>query len=196
MEKEKLDPLDRTLEDMRGSIDRSVAAGFAAPHEIVDNAVALREDELDPAFIRPLAESFIREALAAHQEAQAGWPAATDCDWVDQAFDYLEQKGIVCRQNFSCCGTCGAGEIWDEMNQAQQEGVIRGYAFYHMQDTESAADGYGLYLSYGAVEEGEAAALEIGNETQKALELHDLKTHWEGSWSTRIAVQLDWKRRR
>jgi hypothetical protein len=64
-----------------------------------------------------------------------------------------------------------------------------------MQDTESAANGYGLYLNYGAVEEGEEPALSVGNEIIDALQRHGLKTEWDGNWSNRIGVNLDWKRR-
>jgi hypothetical protein len=64
-----------------------------------------------------------------------------------------------------------------------------------MQDTQSAAEGYGLYLSYGGVEAGEEPALRVGNELIDALQRHGLKTEWDGNWSKRIAVKLDWKRR-
>jgi len=64
-----------------------------------------------------------------------------------------------------------------------------------MQDTEGAADGYGLYLNYGATEEGEQPALRIGNEIIDALQRHGLKTDWDGTWSKRIGIKIDWKRR-
>ena len=136
-------------------------------------------------------------ALAAHAKAEASWPQFTHCDRLDAAFAALERKGIVARQNFSCCGTCGSTEIWDEMDGARDAGMpVRGYAFYHMQDTERAVDGDGLYLNYGAVEDGEAAALAIGRAIVEGIEAHGLRTDWNGKWSQRIGVSLDWKRRR
>ena len=65
-----------------------------------------------------------------------------------------------------------------------------------MQDTWSAADGYKLYLSYGATEEGELAALQVANEVIDALQRFGLRTEWDGSWSKRIAICLNWQRRR
>lgn len=56
-------------------------------------------------------------------------------------------------------------------------------------------EGYGLYLNYGAVEEGEAAALGVANEIVAKLEQHSLRVSWDGRWSRRIRVSLDWKRR-
>ena len=64
-----------------------------------------------------------------------------------------------------------------------------------MQDTESAAEEHGLYLSYGAVDPGEGLALRIANEIIDALARHGLKTEWDGSWQTRVHVSLVWKRR-
>lgn len=128
---------------------------------------------------------------------QASWPTPTDCDRLDAAFAALEQGGIVCRQHFSCCGTCGAAEIWDEIDTARGAGLdVRGYAFYHVQDTEAAVEGYGLYLNYGAVEDDEAPALAIAHEIVTTLEQHGLRVHWDGQWSRRISISLDWKRRR
>ena len=64
------------------------------------------------------------------------------------------------------------------------------------EDTESAADGHGLYLKYGSVESGEAALVQVGRTVVEALERHALSTSWNGRGDTAIHVQLDWKRRR
>ena len=129
--------------------------------------------------------------------AEREWTEATDCDRLDDAFAALEASGVIARQNFTCCGTCGSTEIWDEIGSAEAAGLpAHGYAFFHMQDTESAAEGYGLYLNYGACTEGEAAALAIGHEIVEQLEAHGLRTEWNGDWGTRIHVALDWKKRR
>ncbi|MBL7373657.1 hypothetical protein INQ23_30515, partial [Escherichia coli] len=61
---------------------------------------------------------------------------------------------------------------------------------------ESAVDGGGLYLNYGACDEGEDAALAVARDIVAELEAHGLETRWDGSWDQRIGVALDWKRRR
>lgn len=87
-------------------------------------------------------------------------------------------------------------EIWGEMAEAQTLGVaVRGYAFYHLQDTEAAVEEHRLCLGYGALLEGEAAALAVGHEIVEALNEAGLATEWNGEWSRRIEVMLDWKRR-
>lgn len=185
------------LDELHGYIRRAIAAGFEAPAAVIESAVEYLSDEADPAILRPHAQRLVGEILAAHLAEQATWPMITDCDRLDAAFAALEAGGIVCRQNFSCCGTCGAYEIWDEAAAFEAAGTpVRGYAFYHVQDTDSAVEGYGLYLSYGAAEEGEAAALAIAGEVVAALQQHDLRVDWNGQWSRRLGVSLDWKRRR
>src|SRR6266540_396816 len=156
--------LPALLDAMHSSIRRDIAAGFETPDEIVDSVVDLFSDEADVAILRPHARRMVREILDAHLREQASWSTPTDCDRLDAVFAALQQAGIVCRQHFSCCGTCGAYEIWEEMDTARDAGLdVRGYAFYHVQDTESAVEGYGLYLNYGAVEDGEAAALAVAH---------------------------------
>ena len=82
------------------------------------------------------------------------------------------------------------------MEQARTSGLnVRGYTFYHEQDTEAAVDGRGIYLYYGAVEDGEERALGIAREIQETLRCHGFATDWDGTFSKRIGVRMDWKRR-
>lgn len=185
------------LDDIHGYVRSQVDAGFADADTIITITLDVYESEADPALLLPHVQRFVHEVIAAQREEQANWPAVTDCDKLDAAFTALEAAGIVCRQHFSCCGTCGSAEIWDEIALVEEAGQsARGYAFYHVQDTESAVAGYGLYLNYGAVEDGEAAALGVAHEIVAALNQHGLQTHWDGRWSRRIGVTLDWKRRK
>jgi hypothetical protein len=182
---------------LRDSIRSDVASGFYDEDAILTQAIESHSDEIEPAILRREAQRLLREALVDHDAVQRDWPARTDCDRLDDAFAALEATGIISRQHFSCCGTCGSSEIWDEVDAVHKAGgPTRGYAFYHMQDTERATEGDGLYLNYGACEEGEDAALAVGRDIVAQLEAHGLRTNWDGSWSQRIGVSLDWKRRR
>jgi hypothetical protein len=194
-------PYERTeadaLADLERFIETLVAAGFDTPEEILQAASDYLADDLDQRRIDLESGPMLERALAAHAAAEAGWPALTDCDRLDAAFAALERQGVIARQNFSCCGNCGSSEIWDEIEAAREAGdLAHGYAFYHIQDTEGAAEGGGLYLNYGAVEEGEPAALSVAHEIVDALKAKGLQTDWDGSWDRRIGVTLDWKRRR
>jgi hypothetical protein len=190
-------PLQQTFKEMSRSIEARVAAGFSTPDQVLESAVEVYSDEQPPTVLRPAARWYLDQALAKHAAAQRAWPAVTDCDRLDSAFADLEQRGIVARQNFSDCGTCGVAEIADEIAAARKGGrKVQGYVFYHEQDTESAVEGHGLHLNYGSVEEGENAAVKIADEVVKALKDRGLQPSWDGTWRTRIRVALDWKRRR
>lgn len=97
--------LQQTIDDMRSYIRRKTATGFARPEEIQDSAVEVFADDQGPEVLRPIAKRLTREAVKAQLAAQAEWPAVTDCDLLDRAFGEVERTGIVCRQDFTCCGT-------------------------------------------------------------------------------------------
>lgn len=185
------------LDELHGYLRRHIAAGYLDPADIAHFAAGAFADEVDPAVLRHHIQRFSREILADQIAEQRAWPAVTDCERLDAAFAALEREGVVCRQNFSCCGACGAAEIWGEMAAVEESGaVVRGYTFFHMQDTEDAVAGEGLYLSYGAVAEGAAAAEAIGHAVVAALEAKGLDPAWDGQWTRRIYVPLEWRRRR
>ncbi len=185
------------LDEMHGSIRRDVAAGFRSPDDIVAGVVELFDDGADPAVLDVAVRRMVRDIVEMHLAEQATWPDVTDCERLDAAFARLDQAGIVCRQNVSCCGRCGAVEIWGEIGEARQAGRdVRGYAFYHVQDTDRALDGDGLYLAFGSLAETEDTALAVAREITDVLEQHGLRTDWNGCWERRIGVSLDWKRRR
>lgn len=184
-------------DEMRACVEREVRGGYSDREGAIRYGVEMFIDEADAGVLQPMAERLVDEALAAHQSESATWPEVTDYDRLAAAFAALERNGVVARENFTCCGTCGAAEIWDEIATADAKGgASRGYAFFHMQDTENAVDGGGLYLNYGACAEGEPAALAVAREIVAAIEHAGLTAHWNGSYQQRIGVALDWKRRR
>jgi|SRR5687768_3395559 hypothetical protein len=189
--------LEETISKMRDYIRREVAGGFSSTDDICRIAVEIYSDKHDPSVLLPHARTLVQEIIDAQLSKQANWEKTTDCDRLDQAFRDLESQGIISRQNYSCCGTCGSGEIWDEMVALQSEGKnIRGYTFYHEQDTQHAVDGEGLYLNYGSIEENVPAQIDIGHEIVRILNQHDLATDWNGDLQYRIFVNLNWQRRR
>jgi hypothetical protein len=188
---------DALRDEMRTFIRGRVRGGFTPSDQIAAGAVDTFSDQADPDELEPVAARITQEEVAAHLRDQENWPAATDCDRLDDAFAELTEGGIVCRQDFTCCSTCGHSEIGGEMAIERQAGRrVRGYAFYHMQDTDRAVAGCGIYLKYGAVEQGDAAGQQIGREIEAALGRHGLKTSWNGRLDTSILVEVDWKRRR
>jgi hypothetical protein len=186
------------FDDLHEFIRVQIEAGYASVPEVVDDAVEVFTDATnDPAALRVAATALAERALAAQVSAQDSWPETTDCDRLDAAFVELGTIGIVARQHFSCCGTCGASEIHDELEQAEKAGLpVRGFTFFHVQDTEHAVGGEWLYLSYGSADRDQVASVAIGHEVVSMLTRHGLAPAWNGKHAHRIALPLTWQRRR
>ena len=174
-----------------------VLGGFVKLDEIEPNALEAVSGDYDSEELRPHAQRVLEEVVAEQRVREAQWPAVTDWDRFDAAFGALEEAGVVCRHNFSCCGTCAAGEIWDEIEAERDKGrEVIGCAHYNVQDTESAVEGQGVYLSYGSVLEGERASVAIGHDIAKAMQDQGLVVTWDGTLGRRIHVGMEWRRRR
>lgn len=185
--------VDERLLKVRNYAQKLVRAGFKSREDIIWR-VEIYAGDTSPDLLELPLTRMIDSLLQAHYEEQKIW-GETDCERLDRAFAALEERGIVARQDFSCCGNCGHYEIWAEMDEDS-----RGYTFYHMQDTESAAAGHGLYLAYGANvenDEDNQAIIKIAWEIVAVLREHGLTVDWNGSPYRRILIDnLDWKRRR
>ncbi|MCL8010409.1 hypothetical protein [Streptomyces sp. AS02] len=126
-------------------------------------------------------------------DQQEGWSAPTDPDRLTTAFAALDRAGIVARENFTCCRSCGMSEIGAE---AADHGSARGFVFFHAQCTSSAADGHGLTLYYGGFDGSEETTGGVGHEVVAALGAAGLPTDWDGSPAQAITVTpLDWRKR-
>jgi hypothetical protein len=185
------------LGQLRDYIVREVRGGFTPVDEIPKFAIEYLADEVEESVLRPYADSYTAEALVALSDEQKAWPARTDCDRLDAAFARLDAVDILARQDFSCCQNCGHGEMWALVEEAVAEGrSIRGYAFYHQQDTEHAVEGDGLWLAWGEVDSEELDLGTVGREVVAALRGEGLGVTWDGNAETRISVSMEWKRRR
>ena len=177
-----------------------VRGGYEPIDEIEDILLDLTE-EFDSRISERDRQSEIRSAVIQEIEAlrseQAEWSVLTDFDRLELAFDMLEDKDIVARQNFTCCGSCGATEIGIEIEEFEAYGrPARGYVVFHQQDTESAIETGHLYLSYGASRNtADGVILEVGQEIVDTLKSVGLKVHWDGKLEHRIGVSLAWQRR-
>jgi hypothetical protein len=185
-------------------LNRRAAEGYETDAAIVESVIECLVESRGrggdvPGRVRRLAA----EVFDARSAVERTWPVPTACDRLDRAFASLERAGIVARQHFSCCGTCGAAEISDEIEAARARRPVRGYTFFHVQDTESAVAGDGLHLAYGAAsadgiteEQWNRAAIAVGHEVVAALRAEGLDASWSGDLDERIHVPLEWRRRR
>jgi hypothetical protein len=182
-------------EEVREMARARVREGFAGPGEIVERIADILADEHEVDALEEAVAAAVDQAIAEHLRDQASWPLPTDCDRLDRAFDCLEESGILARQNYWCCQTCGSAAIHDELDKAGE--TARGYVYYHEQDTEGAAEGGSLYLAYGAA--GQATQEEmvaIADEIAASIREVGLGVAWNRDVNRRMLVELEWRRRR
>ncbi|MEM9952075.1 MAG: hypothetical protein AAF846_10765 [Chloroflexota bacterium] len=186
-----------TINELRDVIDLDVKAGYDSREQIIANAIDMLMGEYSHEWLEEQATQLTDDALRLHMEDQVLWKHSTDCDKLDEAFAELDRHGIVARQHFTCCQTCGHSEISDEIKATQQYRPVRGYVFFHWQDTESAVQSEYLYLAYGAVNGKESASEWVASEVVAALQRAGLEAEWNGSVRSRICIRnLVWQRRR
>ncbi len=192
------------LSELAERIRAGLAEGFDGPEVVLELAIeSVSTDDDDPG-IRDAARSVLAQVMEERQREQQDWPAITDCDRLDAAFEELNATGIAARHHWTCCGTCGVGQMQDELERLSEssEGpLVRGYAFYDQQGTEFAASDGLLYLNFGSAgefasdAEYEARSVEIAIEVRDVLESHGLAVTWDGTYGQRPAVTMVWQRR-
>lgn len=196
VETEDAVPSEEMVEDVWVALRQEAKIGFLSDDEIVMAVVETLSSEYPEDELRSVARRMLPEVVEALVKEQASWPDVTDCDRLDAAFTELNEAGIVCRQHFTCCSTCGHSEIWSEVDAERESGLdVRGYAFYHAQGTDTAIEGGGLWVGHDSVLDDEDASVRIGTEIVDCLRRHGLDVRWSGSADRCIEVKMDWKRR-
>ncbi|MFF5492815.1 DUF6891 domain-containing protein [Streptomyces aquilus] len=139
---------------------------------------------------KPQAQRLVDRLWLERVAEQEAWEGVTDPERLTRAFEALEAAGITARENFTCCRSCGTGEIGAEREDA------RGYVFFHQQVTEQAAEGHGLALHYGGFDGSDETTIAVGQEVVAALTTVGLSTQWDGDPGRAIDVgPLDWRKR-
>jgi Domain of unknown function (DUF6891) len=170
--------------------------GFLSQDEVLNLAADALEDEFPGSIAIGSLEASLQRAVRQLDTEQASWPPETDNDRLTGVFAKLDAAGIVAAENFSCCNNCGHGEMLGELELERLERSVRGYAFYHAQDTERAAQGGGLYIRFGADSEDEERNAMVGREIVSALVEGGFKPEWDGSSAHGIFLPVTWQRRR
>jgi hypothetical protein len=149
--------------------------------------------ELDPGEVSHAIDTALMD-LAAEKE---NWPAVTDCDLLDQAFEALNERGIVALQNAGNTQSDGYEDVRQAYKESADPERILGYCFYHGQDLERAVRGGGLFLAFGPIDpkDEEARGAEIGGIIKRELERVGFHVKWNGTFSERIHLpKIVWQR--
>lgn len=151
------------------------------------------------------AHSWFTSVINARRDQQARWGVPVPTTSLDAAFTELAEHGVIARADFTCCGTCGSAEIFDERDDSR---VWRGYIFFHTQDTDAIFTERTTYLNYGiflpayfeqaeweaksdaeAEEAYRVTTLSLMNdEVIPLLRRHGITVDWDGDLATRIRL--------
>lgn len=196
------------LRVMQTEISWRVAAGYDNRESIIFAAVneALIESGLPKFWLEEQASRLTDASMRFHLKMQKSWLDETDCDRLDEAFAELDRAGIVARQNYQCCITCGREAIWEQIRAAEVTSIARdgaptiGYVFFHQRDTEDAVRNNHLPLSIGATKAETLDAEEtklIASLVVETLKRYGFEVNWNGEASSRIHIDnLQWQYRR
>ncbi|MCL2090103.1 MAG: cAMP-binding protein [Micrococcales bacterium] len=190
--------------ELRNYVWEQIVTGVDDADEFCD--IAEDEFELDEQVLQQAFD----QLLTARRAQQEAWPPEVRETALTRAFADLAEIGVIARQAFSCCGTCGSGEIYDERDDSR---VWRGYIYFHIQDAERIAESRQTYVGYGAFvesmfSEDEWNALNntakdetylrlvtdlMRNDVTPVLERHGIEVEWDGDLGRRILLKgVDW----
>ena len=113
-----------------------------------------------------------RLAIEWKRRDESAWPSTTDIDLLQAAFQVLERRNVICRENFQCCSNCARSEMSLEIAVAQQNAPMpRGYVWFDEQDLRAASVwGAPLTLVCGPVNWDAPDANGFGAEVRQVLE--------------------------
>ena len=189
--------MDPVSERIRYDIWWRVEAGYQSREEIIASVVANWQSDQNSTDFGVAVQRATDEVIAEHMRDQANWPVVTDYDRLDQAFAELDANGILTRQNYEYTLTSGCAAIRAEIEREQSKRPIRGFVFFHEQDTEQAVRCDGPVLAWGAVAEDETGWKALAEEIMAAVRRHGLKCSWHGETNSRISIDgMTWYRRR
>lgn len=183
--------MNETDEYILHAIKNWVWSGFYDADEVDSMIDDILEDDADEAMLRASVVSEFDKKSA----TEASWPNTTDCDRLDQAFAELNSRGIVALHNAGYTMSDGISDVSEVLGGQDRTG-IKGYCFYHGQDTERAVEGGGLWIAFGDLHDDPLKKTEIGHLVKDVLQASGLTVEWNGDPETRLNLpKLDWKRR-
>lgn len=114
-------------------------------------------------------------------------------DKLNAAFKLMRKAGILARQNFTCCGSCGNAEMSMMLAKMPEKrsAKIKGVCFYHSQGNSRMNKGGDLYLQYSSKvdDDLDLGTVQIGHLVVSCLKEAGLGVEWNGKASETILVK-------
>jgi hypothetical protein len=170
-------------------------AGFLDESELLAEVTRTAAEDVDPDAAGPLAQDAVAAADAAYETARADWPAVTDYDRLQAAFEELERRGVVVLQAVEDHWT--AARVLEQrasgVGDPAGDDPIRGVAWFTAPDVWHAVDHGMLELNVWHADSANVAPGDaLLDEVIGVLADHDLPGHFDEG---RIEVSAYWQRR-
>ncbi|WP_405618780.1 hypothetical protein OG292_30025 [Streptomyces sp. NBC_01511] len=186
---------DKTREEIEEYVRGLITCGYDGLAQLAEAAEEWLVDGDERPVSAAQARRIVDRLWLERVGEQARWVGETDPERITAVFAGLDARGIVARENFTCCRNCGLDEIGAE-REAGDTREVRGFVFFHTQSTERVAAGGGLSLYYGGFDGSEETTAAVGGEVTAALADAGLSVTWDGSPGAAIDVTgLDWRKR-
>ena len=183
--------MSESTEYILGLIKTHVWSGFYSEADVYRMIEDVLDEDADEALLR----AAVLPEFRRKRQAEAAWPAMTDCDRLDDAFAELNGGGVIALHNTGMTMSDGRDEVGQALHERGRSG-IKGYCFYHGQDLERAVNGSGLLIAFGDLDAITEQKKAIGEQVKACLERHGFEVEWDGDPEERLAIpRLDWKRR-
>ena len=105
------------------------------------------------------------------------------------AFAKIRKAGILARQSFWCCQTCGSSAMDQRIDElAVKSKAPFGCCFYHRQDAAYKKEGEPFYLTYYTSNEDICTTEQIGRKIVHILNENGIETDWDGTSVQRIKI--------
>lgn len=182
---------------IREELAERIEAGSTPVEWIFDIVLdSVEETRCSDDELRGFAERTLVEMSAERWREEKDWPE-TDNDRLDRAFAELERQGIIARQDWTCCCSCGWAEMEREIATAREEGRdVIGCVFYHDQDADRVRGSGELAFAFGSVDDDTEKDCGIGRRLVDALRSAGFRVEWdEHEWLRVIVTGFNWQRR-
>ena len=178
-------------QEMADEIRMRVWSGFHHLPDVLEMIKDIDEGDADQQMLAAFAES----EFQAKRDAEATWPAVTDFERLDAAFDALNERDIIAIHYAGSSMSDGLRVLDEELEQSGRSNAS-GYCFYHAQDVARALDGCGLFLAYGDLAGTSEWNRAIGKIVKEELERQGFLVEWDGDENKRIDLPgMVWQHR-
>lgn len=109
---------------------------------------------------------------------------------LNEAFAKLRKAGMIARQNYLCCQSCGCAGVDRDFNNlsAEKQKSKLGYCFYHRQGNARRKQSHNFHLTFGVFKEGLGDPTAIGQKIVEVLADCGIPVRWNGNSDTTICI--------